>query len=494
MSDSVLVLPHQLFKHNPAFSPTRSIVIAELDYFFNRYRFHKQKLWLHYASLAYYHDYLVNAGYTVSYLTWQDAPTLGAVCTAMASKGVQTIHYVDLIEQQLCESLLKALEANNLSSIEYETPYMVTRQMDIEAFFKRPIHHFVFEHFYRAQRQRLGILVQEDGKPVGGHWNYDAENRHKLPPDIVIPEPFSAPETVYATMAYEKVEKLYPNNPGQINTRLYPVTHAGAEALLEDFLQKRLAYFGPYEDALSPTSTVVFHSMLSAILNNGLLTPGYTLERTMKYATANKHVPLASLEGFVRQLIGWREFVYGMYIIHGKRQQRGNFFRGKRSLAPCWWTAETGINPIDISIQRVLEGAYVHHIERLMVIGNSMLLCEVKPKEVYDWFMTMFIDAYDWVMVPNVYGMSQYADGGLMVTKPYISGSSYIKSMSSYGDGPWATIWDSLFWNFMHKHQQAFKRNARIGQLVATMHRMKPALLLRHRYMARDVIKRLTKP
>ena len=186
---------------------------------------------------------------------------------------------------------------------------------------------------------------------------------------------------------------------------------------------------------------------------------------------ANK-IPLTSLEGFVRQIIGWREFVRAVYLLKGSQQRSTNFWGHTRKLPESFYTATTGVEPVDTTIRRLQKHAYTHHIERLMVLGNFMLLCEIDPDEVYRWFMEMFIDAYDWVMVPNIYGMNQYADGGLMTTKPYISSSKYILRMSDYEKGSWCDVWNSLYWRFINKHRDVFRKNPRMSFMVSAFDRM----------------------
>ena len=207
------------------------------------------------------------------------------------------------------------------------------------------------------------------------------------------------------------------------------------------------------------------------MLNTGLLTPQEVIDDTLIFISEHE-IPLNSSEGFIRQIIGWREFIRGIYEVAGRKERTMNFWKFEREIPKEFYTAETGIKPLDQTIKKVLKTGYCHHIERLMILGNFMLLCEFHPDAVYRWFMEMFIDAYDWVMVPNVYGMSQFADGGLMATKPYISGSNYILKMSDYKKGSWTDIWDALFWRFMHVHRDFFTRNPRLGMLVRTFDKM----------------------
>jgi len=223
----------------------------------------------------------------------------------------------------------------------------------------------------------------------------------------------------------------------------------------------------------------LFHSLLTASLNIGLLTPDQVVERTLAFAEDHR-VPLNALEGFIRQIIGWREFMRAVYLLKQDQERKTNFFKHTRRLPSSFYTGTTGLDPVDIVIKRLGQYAYAHHIERLMVLGNAMLLCEIDPTEVYRWFMEMFIDAYDWVMVPNVYGMSQHADGGLITTKPYISSSHYIRKMSDFPEGDWCEIWDGLYWRFIHKHRDFFDQNPRMKVMTNQLDRMGKARLSAH--------------
>jgi deoxyribodipyrimidine photolyase-related protein len=206
-------------------------------------------------------------------------------------------------------------------------------------------------------------------------------------------------------------------------------------------------------------------------LNSGLLNIEKVLEQIIAYSE-EIGVKLNSFEGFVRQIIGWREFVRALYILEGENQFKSNFWGFESKLPRQFYDGSTGIEPVDFTIKNVLKNAYAHHIERLMILGNFMLLCEIHPKEVYKWFMELFIDAYDWVMVPNIFGMSQYADGGLMTTKPYISSSNYIRKMSDFKTGPWCDVWDGLFWRFVYKHKKVFAGNPRMKIMAIRADRM----------------------
>jgi deoxyribodipyrimidine photolyase-related protein len=313
-----------------------------------------------------------------------------------------------------------------------------------------------FQHyFYIDQRKKFNILL-EDGKPVGGKWSLDSENRKSLPKNLEVPKLNTLKSNLdIISKSQEYVNKNFGDNPGENNNFYLPVTHKEAKNWLDDFLADKLLYFGDYQDAIVRNESFLFHSLLSPLINSGLLTPDYVIKVTLDFVE-NNSVPLNSVEGFIRQIIGWREFIRGVYLLEGVQQRNSNFWNNKREIPKSFYNGTTGIDPIDDTIRKLLKTGYNHHIERLMILGNFMLLCEIHPTEVYNWFMEMYIDAYDWVMVPNVYGMSQFADGGLMSTKPYISSSNYVKKMSDYKSGSWTKIWDALFWNFISKHHKYF--------------------------------------
>ncbi|MDG1333264.1 MAG: FAD-binding domain-containing protein, partial [Crocinitomicaceae bacterium] len=213
-------------------------------------------------------------------------------------------------------------------------------------------------------------------------------------------------------------------------------------------------------------------------------------QRSLEFAK-EEDIPINSVEGFVRQIVGWREFIRGMYECKGQYSRTQNHWKFDRKIPVSFYEGTTGIDPVDDAIKKVLETGYCHHIERLMVLGNFMLLCEFHPDEVYRWFMELFIDAYDWVMVPNVYGMSQFADGGTFATKPYIGGSNYIKKMSNYGKGDWTATWDGLFWRFIDKHQDFFLSNPRMSMMVHSFNKMSPEKQEEHLTNADDFLKKL---
>ena len=326
--------------------------------------------------------------------------------------------------------------------------------------------------FYKFQRRRLDVLM-DDGEPVGGKWSYDEENRKKVPKKMLaeIPPLQKLKHDDVDHTAKDYVTQRFADHPGSLDRLFYPTTHASALRWLKAFLKNRLGNFGPYEDAIVAGESWLWHSVLTPSLNTGLLTPQQVIDETLKFAS--KHdVPLNSLEGFLRQIIGWREFIRATYEDLGVAMRTTNYWGHKRKLPASFYDASTGIEPIDDTIRRVLGTGYCHHIERLMVLGGFMFLCEIDPTEIYNWFMEMFIDSYDWVMVPNAYAMSQHADGGLITTKPYFSGSSYIRKMSHYKTAPWCEIWDGLYWRWIWNHSDELAKNPRWAMMCSMAKKM----------------------
>ena len=324
--------------------------------------------------------------------------------------------------------------------------------------------------FYKKIRVDLGIMMDGHGKPRGGAWSFDADNRKKLARNTTLPKDIVFENDFDVSKMKKWLDTIQAEKYGEIACWL-PCTHRDAKKFLQVFLEDRFADFGVYEDALSTKSVRLFHSTLSAVINIGLLDPRQVIDMAIVYADTHA-IPINSLEGFVRQIIGWREFMRAAYECDGAIMRTKNFWKYSHSLPIGFWTGDTGITPVDSAIKKALHYGYNHHIERLMVIGNFMLLSKVNPDYVYQWFMAMYVDAYDWVMVPNVYGMSQFADGGIFATKPYISGSNYIKKMSDYTGGDWEEKWTALYWNFIASHRDFFTSNHRLSMMPRLFDKM----------------------
>ncbi len=346
--------------------------------------------------------------------------------------------------------------------------------------------------FYKWQRKRLDILI-EDGEPTGGKWSFDEDNRKKVPKKLLptIPKILSIKHDEIDEEAREYVEKRFPNTLGSIENLYYPTSHAAAKKWLKDFLKNRFENFGVYEDAIVEGESWLWHSLLTPSLNIGLLTPQQVVKETLTFAKKND-VPLNSLEGFLRQVIGWREFIRATYDDLGVPMRTTNHWQHTRKIPDSFYDGTTGILPIDDTIHRILDTGYCHHIERLMVLGGFMFLCEFDPKEIYRWFMEMFVDSYDWVMVPNAYSMSQHADGGLITTKPYFSGSSYVRKMSQYKAGEWCEVWDGLYWRWIINHSDDLAKNPRWAMMCSMAKKMDKTKRETHLKNAKRYLKSLT--
>lgn len=467
-STVAVVYPHQLFVDSPACRGCRIVYLVEDPLLFSQYGFHRQKLMLHRASMKRFADDLKLAKKTVRYVESSELQTTGDLAERLKVDNVGTVQVVDPEDDWLLRRLRKACREAGIELKLLPHPHFLTSVDDVEAFVGTKKRLF-FTQFYIEQRKRLGCLIDHDGKPVGGKWSFDTDNRKKLPKNVSPPSLSLPKPDRFAKEARVYVQAAFPAAPGDDRDLLYPSNRSEALRWLDEFVAERLEGFGDYEDAIAPNETFLFHSCLTPMLNIGLLSPQDILERVL---TQSDRVPFNSLEGFVRQVIGWREFIRAVYRTHGRRQRSLNYWNHRRKIPSAFYDGTTGIEPIDVVIRRVLEYGYCHHIERLMILGNFMLLCEFDPDEVYRWFMELFIDAYDWVMVPNIYGMSQHADGGLMTTKPYISGSSYVLRMSGFKKGPWCETWDGLYWRFMAKHRSFFERNPRMSVMTKQLDKM----------------------
>ena len=419
-----------------------------------------------------YASFLSELGKKVVYIdATEDESDVRAFLPWLSAQGVKHVSYIDPVDDWLTKRLKQGLLENEITGDRWESPLFINTEEDLAPVFDDEKQSFFQTDFYIQQRKNLQILVVKDNKPEGGKWSFDAENRKKYPRKKVPPSISYPAMSQFRIEAKAYVDENFSDYLGEINRLdLYPVTADESLTWFNSFLDERFHDFGAYEDAIVAKESVLHHSVLSPLLNVGLLTPEFIVRHAMDYGSTHD-IPINSMEGFVRQIIGWREFIRGMYVFRGTQQRTTNFWNFKRVIPSSFYKASTGIAPVDQCVEKALESGYLHHIERLMVLGNFMLLCEFDPDEVYQWFMEFFIDAYDWVMVPNVYGMSQFADGGLMATKPYISGSNYLRKMSDFAPGPWQDIWDALFWRFMSVHRSFFESNPRLGLLLKTWDR-----------------------
>ncbi len=473
-----LVFPHQLFEQHLDAPSGTTFVLVEDDLFFRQYAFHTQKLVLHRASMRRFAQRLREASYEVEVVeTDGRSPSGTRLVRVLERLRPSQVTVYDVVDDWLARDTTSALSdaGYDLRAEDVlESPNFLTSRQQIGDWFGE--HPARMQHFYAWQRQRLDVLVDGD-QPVGGRWSFDTENRRKLPRGHPVPAAPRLDRHPEVEDAIGWVRERFPDNPGNAEAFDWPTSTDEAASSFDAFLAERFAQFGPYEDAISTEHPFLFHALLTPALNIGLLDPHTVLERTLRSADG---VELPSLEGFVRQLIGWREYMRATYHLYGRRMRSGNRLRHTRALAPGWWTAETGLAPVDHAVGQVLEHGYSHHIERLMVLGNAMCLLRTEPDAVHEWFMEMYVDAYDWVMVPNVYAMSQFAAGEAITTKPYVSGSNYLRKMSDHPTGGWTEDWDGLYWTFVRDHREVFEGNARSRMMTRMYDGLDPATKARH--------------
>lgn len=444
-----ILYPHHLFE---ALDPLRGhkILLVEESFFFTYYHFHVQKLILHRASMKFYESYLIKNGFDVEYLEND---------TALEHYKNQSITLYDPID----DYLNRKIQALFTSLTILPNPNFLNTN-DTSKF---------LHTFYIHRRQELGLFIDDSGKPFMGKWSMDGDNRKKIPKKFPKPPPLFF-ENRYIEEAKEYVKKF--DTVGECETFAYPVTFEEARMSLEYFLRTKFVHFGDFQDAMDESNNpFLFHSNLSSSLNIGLL--GLS---TLIDAIASYDAPYNAKEGFIRQIIGWREFMLRIYKDSGVAMRTANIFGFTNALPPALLHQNSLLLPFEDAMSKLYSNAYGHHIERLMIMGNLFLLLEINPDEVHAFFMQYYIDAYDWVMVGNVYGMSQFSDGGSITTKPYISSSNYILKMSHYPKGQWCEIWDGLYWRFLHRHKERFRNNHRMGMQLALLEKMKPQTLQKH--------------
>ena len=457
-----LIFPNHIYEFNPCITTNRKIVIIEDHLFFTSYKFHKQKLVLHRASMMFYKEYMEKYGFEVEYYNYNSFENLDSIFKQFSQKGIKKIHHVETVDYRLEIQINSLCREFGITRKLYNTPNFFIKHEELVSYFTSG--KFFMADFYIKHRKELNLMV-ESGKPIGGKWSFDTENRKKLPDDITLPKLAFPQKNKYVFEAIDYVNSNFPDNPGKADDFNYPVTFQDSITFLDDFLKNRMGNFGQYQDAIVSDEVFIFHSVLTPMMNIGILSPEYIINRALDFHS-DLEFPLNSLEGFIRQIVGWREFIRAVYVLEGNRQRTSNHWNANRELPEAFWNGTTGITPIDDTIKKILKYGWCHHIERLMVVGNFMQLCGVHPDQVYNWFMSLFIDSYEWVMVPNVYGMSQYADGGLIATKPYISGSNYILKMSNYEKGEWCDIWDGLYRRFILLHRDELAQNPRMKLIV----------------------------
>lgn len=471
-----LIVADQLFTSHPAFYLECDFIMVESGFLTSKFWYHKFKLTYILTLMREFADSLESKNKKVYYtkLSEQSKDFEAVLSDLCKEKKYDELLICEIADHYFQKYLTQICSDLNIKLTILESPMFLTPKADFAEFVSsKSGKRLLMNDFYIKQRIKLGILVDKDSKPVGGKWSFDDQNRKKLPKTEEIPKR----QTVFTSKHYDDVAKLiekhFPNNPGNLSVNSWlPLTQTQADEYLDDFIDNFAYSFGDYEDALTTRSDILFHSCLSALMNNGLLTPKQVIE-----AILVADIPLNSKEGFIRQIIGWREWIKGMYDhVYKDDFLELNYFEANNDLPKYFYNPKTddlsNNLPLKITLDKVEKLAYCHHIERLMILANWMTLNEYSPAQCYTWFVEMFIDSSEWVMVANVMGMGLYADGGVFATKPYVGGGNYIKKMSDYpsgkGENDWEKLWTGKFWNFVLKHEKVFVSNPRMNMLIKT--------------------------
>jgi deoxyribodipyrimidine photolyase-related protein len=369
----------------------------------------------------------------------------------------------DPVNETLTLRLLQARRemGEDAPAIEFlASPNFYLKEHEVRQYFADR-HQHPFGEFYQWQRERFNILITEDFKPVGSSWMIESKpvKQGELAPGLRV---FGDNKWVEEATKY--VGEHFPDNPGSTDF-IWPTSHAEAGQWLHDFVTHRLDNFGPYNDVLQSQTSWLYHSALATSLNVGLLSPTQVVEAALK-RHAKQPVPLDSLECFIRQIVGWREFTRGISLVGGSGLRTANPLKAGRKLTSAWYEGTTGIPPFDDVVQKVLAKGYANHTERLLIVGTLMTICEISPEDIHQWFSELFVDAYDWALIPNVYALSQFADNTTLEGGPYICTSKTILDKSDYERGEWCNTWDGLYWRFIEKHKAVLKKNPRMRSVV----------------------------
>ncbi len=465
MKSLFLILGNQLFphKHLRKYKDSTIFMCESFD-LCTFQKHHKLKLILFLSSMRSYADELKKNKFKVNYIDLKKDFKISyekKLENFIKKNKLEELISFE-IEDKFFEKKISTLCKKNKIKLTFiQSPMFLNSRDEFKNYLSKTKKPFM-ANFYKIARAKTDILM-ENNKPKGGKWSFDEDNRKKLPKDIKIPEMIKAKETKHTKVLKQEINKIFKNHPGEVDNFWLPTTYDDAVKWLDYFIIKKFNLFGDYEDAVDTNNNFLFHSVLSPMINLGLLTPELIIERVRK--VENK-IKINSYEGYIRQIIGWREFIRGIYQNYDQQLEENNFFQHKNSLTKKWYDGTTGLDPLDHSIKNAQKYGYTHHIERLMVLCNIMNLCEIKPNEVYNWFMEMFVDSSDWVMSPNVYGMGLFSDGGIFSTKPYICGSSYFMKMMNFKKGNWNDIMDGLYWRFINKNRKFFQSNPRLNMMV----------------------------
>ena len=473
-----IILPDQLSFNNPVLSSIDDkdfLLLYEPMSAFYEIKSHKQKIVFLISALRHFKQKITHKNILHKKIEKKPQSLDKCLKEIHDSNSFSVLYISKPSDFKTLKDLMYFCQSNNVELKVLEDKKFITSNKDFEIWSEGK-KTTILEFYYRWLRKKHNILMTNDGKPTGDKWNLDKENRKgisKLTENIPKRKKIKNDDITIEAMI--EVESIFPSSFGSLENFNWSVTHEGAKQIFKDFLDRFLPNFGSFQDAINKDNSFMFHSLLSPYLNAGLLDPMECIQEAEKrYLNPAYELPLNSVEGFIRQILGWREFIMGVYWQNMPQYKDLNFWSHGKNLSDSWYEGTTGIPPLDDAIKESIDYGYTHHINRLMIISNLMNLSGVNPNKMYQWFMEMYIDSADWVMVPNVYGMGSYADGGIFSTKPYICGSSYMLRMSNYKKGEWCDVVDGLYWRFIENNLNFFKTNPRLSLMVNALTRLDP--------------------
>jgi deoxyribodipyrimidine photolyase-related protein len=490
MANLILLLGDQLC---PDISALRSadratdlVVMAEVHNEASYTNHHKKKLVLLFSAMRHFADRLRSEGWQVHYHHYSpdsSAKTFEAVLEPLVRQ-----HRPDRLVTTECgewrlDSQIRRWQETLAVPVVVQKDDRFIASKEEFANWAKGRKQLRMEYFYREMRRKTGLLMTRDGQPEGGKWNFDSDNRKTWTGDPVAPGPFRVEPDAITRGVIEEVNTHFPGHFGTTDDFHFAVTHPDAESALKHFLDKSLPCFGDFQDAISDQEDWLFHSILSPYINIGLLDPLSVCEAAAQRYYANQ-APLNAVEGFIRQILGWREFVRGIYWLNMPAYADENRLGNQRPLPWFYWSGETGMRCMQKAIGASYRNGYAHHIQRLMVTGNFALLTGIAPAEICDWYLSVYVDAYDWVELPNTLGMVMHADGGYLGSKPYAASGKYINRMSDHcrncqynvnkATEEDACPFNALYWHFIDRHRDAFANNPRMGMMYRNWERQKP--------------------
>nr|WP_314838372.1 cryptochrome/photolyase family protein [uncultured Flavobacterium sp.] len=480
---------------------TTIYLLAEMRQETDYVKHHIQKVVAFFQAMRHFYTDLKDKGHQVIYfeITALDNPqNLDQLITSCIEKyGITKFEYQLPDEYRLDQQLKLICSKLTIETQAFDTEHFYTKREELTDFFEGK-KLLLMENFYRHMRKKHHVLM-DGSTPVGNQWNFDADNRKKYKGEVLVPPAKKFGTDIEALLS--QIEKAGVNTFGTIDPKNFdwPTSRAQALEQLDYFCGHLLLHFGDYEDAMHTDEKYLFHSRLSFAMNSKMLSPKEVIETVVAYYHEHESsISISQVEGFVRQILGWREYIRGIYWKEMPNYTKMNALNNTNKLPDFFWTGQTKMNCMSHAINQSLKDAYAHHIQRLMVIGNFTLLTQIHPDEVDNWYLGVYIDAIEWVEMPNTRGMSQYADGGIIATKPYVSSGSYINKMSNncakchynvkekFGDK--GCPFNTLYWNFLDEKKEYFKGNQRMGMMLNLLKKIDPEDLYKIKLKANEII------